>query len=143
MGLYATQEWVKENNLGFETQELTNEQKTQARTNLGIPEKLATEEYVDYAISTKADKTDIVQADWNENAPDSNSHIKNRTHYEYEGTKTLISTSGTYSGSWNWIEYGTADFANIWIEGNVVGIEYINDSKEKKQKTGFVGKLFK
>ena len=35
------------------------------------------------------------------------------------------------------------DKGNIWIEGNVTGLEYINDSKEKKQKSGFVGKLFK
>ena len=35
------------------------------------------------------------------------------------------------------------DKGNIWIEGNVTGLEYINEPKEKKQKTGFVGKLFK
>ena len=35
------------------------------------------------------------------------------------------------------------DKGNIWIEGNVTGIEYINETKDKKPKTGFVGKLFK
>lgn len=35
------------------------------------------------------------------------------------------------------------DKGNIWIEGNVTGLEYITETKEKKQKSGFVGKLFK
>lgn len=35
------------------------------------------------------------------------------------------------------------DKGNIWIEGNVIGLEYISETKEKKQKTSFVGKLFK
>ncbi len=35
------------------------------------------------------------------------------------------------------------DKGNIWIEGNVNSIEYVVDNKEKKQKSGFMGKLFK
>lgn len=35
------------------------------------------------------------------------------------------------------------DKGNIWIEGNVNSIEYVADNKEKKQKSGFMGKLFK
>lgn len=35
------------------------------------------------------------------------------------------------------------DKGNIWIEGNVSSIEYIEEVKEKKNKTSFMGKLFK
>ena len=35
------------------------------------------------------------------------------------------------------------DKGNIWIEGNVNSVEYISESKDKKQKTSFMGKLFK
>lgn len=35
------------------------------------------------------------------------------------------------------------DKGNIWIEGKINSLEYINEPKDKKQKTGFVGKLFK
>ena len=35
------------------------------------------------------------------------------------------------------------DKGNIWIEGTVSGIEYIEDVKEKKTKSSFMGKLFK
>ena len=62
MGFYATQEWVKKNSLGFDTQELTNEQKTQVKTNIGIPEKLATEEYVDNAMA-EVDVSGVIRYD--------------------------------------------------------------------------------
>lgn len=35
------------------------------------------------------------------------------------------------------------DKGNIWIEGNVNSLEYVEKEKEKKQKTGIMGKLFK
>ena len=35
------------------------------------------------------------------------------------------------------------DKGNIWIDGNVVSIEYLSETSNKKKKTSFVGKLFK
>lgn len=44
--------------------------------------KLATEEYVTSLVENKADNTDIVQADWEENNSESNAYVMNRPFYD-------------------------------------------------------------
>ena len=44
--------------------------------------KVATEEYVNSLLGNKADSTDIVQADWDENNSESNAYVMNRPFYD-------------------------------------------------------------
>ena len=48
------------------------------------------------ALASKADKTDIVQSDWNENDEGANDFIQNRTHYVYANPNPVL-IEGTYT----------------------------------------------
>lgn len=52
-------------------------------------------------IRTKADKTDILQSDWNQTDETAVDYVKNRTHYEFYGIAPIIQVNGggeLYSG---------------------------------------------
>ena len=69
----------------YNPQELTDEQKSQARTNIG-------------AISS----SDLVQADWNQNDTTAKDYIKNRICYEETGEdKTYTLTPNRDNDTWN------------------------------------------
>lgn len=70
--------------VSYAEQELSEEQKEVARANIGAASEAALED----VIENKADKSDIVSADWNASAGNPG-HIENRTHWIEDDGETV------------------------------------------------------
>lgn len=90
---------VNQNAVLFTEQNLTPEQKKQARDNVGV-----------------------LQPDWNQNDPTKPDYVKNRTHYE-EGNQTVIEWDGNTEGRDNSIEGAEEGIGAYLISENTPSAE--------------------
>ena len=120
-------------------------------------------QYTDDAISNKADKTDIVQADWNQNDPEALDYVKNRPFYisgdgenvllrevsvetydympyhAFEGYFTL-EEGKTYTVSFNGVKYECVAWYHEYDDAVIIGNGTIYDNVNYEEDCGGYGK---